>query len=77
MKRKNEELEFNQSQIPFDVFLVDYNQHIPKDFPKASAESLKKFREAHPSLFRQKDLWSVAKHRKRVMDWLSSNPELV
>ncbi len=76
MKRINEELEFNQSQITLAVFLVDYNQNIPNGFPQASPRTLKKFQESHPSLFKQKDMWSVAKHRKRLMDWLSSNPEL-
>ncbi len=77
MKKTKAELELNQDQVTLAMFLADYNQNIPTGFPLASPSILRKFQEAHPTLFKTKDMWSIARHRKRVMDWLSSNPELV
>ncbi len=73
MKRNKEELELNQKQVPLSAFLESYNQNIPAAFPSASVAALKKFQLMHPTLFRNGDMWSVAQHRKKLIDWLFSH----
>lgn len=71
--REREELELSQMQTPLLVFLEAYNQSIPATFPRASVAILKKFQGTHPTLFKNGDMWSTARHRKKIIDWLSSN----
>ena len=71
MKRNREELELSQMQVPLSAFLESYNQNIPASFPRASVVTLKKFQSTHPMLFKHGDTWSIAQHRKRLIDWLS------
>lgn len=54
------------------IFLTHYNKNIPKNFPHATNKALEQFQIAYPRLFKNHDEWSVEKHRKRFMDWLSS-----
>jgi hypothetical protein len=70
-KREKEELELSQMQMPLSAFLESYNKNIPAAFPCASAVTLKKFQAMHPALFKDGDTWSIAQHRKKLMDWLS------
>lgn len=77
MKSKREEFELSQVRTNLVMFLEAYNQSIPAGFPRASAAILEKFRSAHPALFKHGNQWSVALHRKRVMDWLSGNHNIV
>ena len=77
MKRKNDELLLNQINTPIAVFVESYNKSIPLAFPCASIKLLKNFQALHPALFKQGDEWSITKHRKKVMDWLSSYSEVV
>jgi hypothetical protein len=75
-KQDKERQEHNEAPVKLSVFLESYNQSIPAGFSRATVTTLKKFEEAHPVLFRQKDAWSVDRHRKKLMDWLSSNPDV-
>ncbi len=77
MKRKNEEYERSLIQTPLLTFLESYNKNIPKDFPRASVAILKKFQSLYPALFKHGDAWSIARHRKRLIDWLSTNRTIV
>lgn len=70
--RRKEEPELGFTQISLEVFLESYNKNIPADFPHASIAILKKFQGVYPALFKHGDTWSIAQHRKRVIDWLSS-----
>lgn len=70
-KREKEAIEISQMQIPLVAFLESYNKNIPASFPHASVSTLKKFQDMHPMLFKNGDTWSVAQHRKKLMDWLS------
>jgi len=72
MKHKNDPLEKNLICTTSDVFIENYNGSIPQNFPQATNESLKQFRIAYPALFKN-DMWSIDRHRKRLMDWMSSN----
>lgn len=71
MKRKNDPLEKNLLYTNSEVFLENYNKIIPAGFPQATGDALKKFQVANPNLFKKSDMWSIDKHRKRLMDWLS------
>ena len=62
----------NQALTTLADFIESYNRSIPVGFPRASAKVLKEFQVAHPALFKTGDKWSVDRHRKRMMDWLSS-----
>lgn len=75
-KRDKEQSELNEAPVTLVMFLESYNKNIPVGFPRASVVTLKKFQDAHPTLFKRNDAWSVTKHRKRLIDWLSSNPEI-
>ena len=72
MKRKSFELELNQVEISLNDFIESYNKTIPASFPRASVTALREFQISHPILFKKGGGWSVDKHRKRLMDWLSS-----
>ena len=69
---KHNDLEENQEITPLAEFMESYNKSAPASFPRASAEMLKEFQDAYPSLFKSGDAWSIDKHRKRFMDWVFS-----
>ncbi len=72
-RRSNNEWLVNQTRTSLAVFMESYNQSIPAEFPRASAKLLKEFQQAHPTLFKAGDEWSIDRHRKRIMDWLSAH----
>ena len=75
MRSRDHTRELNEQATPLPAFLESYNQSIPDGFPRASVQTLKRFQAAYPALFRRGDLWSIDKHRKRLMDWLASHRE--
>ncbi len=75
MKKYEEKLNENQAQISLLDFLKSYNQNMPANFPRASAALLKKFQNAHAMLFKHGDLWSIDRHRKKIIDWLPRNSD--
>ena len=75
-KKDKEQQELNETPVTLAVFLESFNQNIPTDFSRATVRTLKKFQEAHLAFFKHKDAWSIARHRKKLIDWLSSNPDL-
>ncbi len=72
-----EELLASQMLVSLDDFLKRYNESMPASFPRATVPLLKKFKETHVMLFSTVDLWSLDKHRKKVMDWLPQNGGVV
>lgn len=72
-KREKERSELNETPVTLAVFLESYNKNIPAGFPRATVATLKKFQDDHPALFKHKGMWSVDRHRKKLIDWLSSN----
>ncbi len=75
MRSKNKELEMNQLVVPLQDFLESYNRSIPAGFPRATVKSLREFQTTYPLLFKSSEQWSIDKHRKRLMDWLSSHQD--
>lgn len=73
MKRNKEELMLSEMLVPTAVFFASYNQNLPAGFPRASLSLLKEFQSTHPALFKKGDLWSVARHRKKLLDWLHTH----
>lgn len=76
MKKKNEAYEISKTQTIISVFLKTYNKSIPKSFPRASLAGLKKFKGLYPGSFKGGELWSIAEHRKKIIDWLFANRSL-
>ncbi len=70
---KQQELERNVAGTTLKDFVDYYNQNVPASFPQATVEILKKFKEKHPSLFNESNEWTIDKHRKKLMDWLTSH----
>ena len=70
---KYNDLEINQETTPLASFMESYNKSAPAGLPRASVAALKQFQEAYPSLFKNSNEWSIDKHRKRFMDWISSH----
>ena len=64
--------ERSEKHISFAEFMRSYNADLPAAFPHASAALLKEFRKSNESLFKDGDLWSLDRHRKKVMDWLTT-----
>ena len=73
MKKKDEALELNKKQISLEEFLKIYNESIPKAFTRASVPILKKFESLNSNLFKNKNLWSIDQHRKKLIDWFLSD----
>ena len=71
-KSKYNDLIVNQEIISLASFRESYNKSVPVNFPRASIERLKEFQEIYPSFFKKAGAWSIDKHRKRFMDWVSS-----
>lgn len=74
--RKNPEPEINFEAQSLLVFVQYYNKNIPSQFPRASVEALETFKAANADLFKGSDQWTIDKHRKKVMDWLTSRRAL-
>lgn len=76
-------MELNQAHTTIEVFMKAYNQTLPQGFPVVSVSMLKKFQEIYPALFsvkggsasggKNKEEWSIEKHRKKLMDWLPAH----
>ncbi len=73
MKTLSKKFDPSELLIPLAEFLRSYNKNIPEGFPKASVPLLQKYKEEHQSFFKHKDQWSLAEHRKKIMDWLPLN----
>jgi len=72
-----EEMKIGQLQMPLADFLESYNKNMPESFPRASVALLKKFKDAHPLLFKNGEMWSLDQHRKKLFDWLPRNTNTV
>jgi hypothetical protein len=67
-----QELEINFAEMTLVEFANYYNKNIPASFPRATKLALEEFKTVHPTLFDTKGLWTIDKHRRRLMDWLPS-----
>ncbi len=69
---------FDPSETLLSVaeFLHSYNETIPTNFLKASLPLLQKYKEEHASFFKHAEMWSLAEHRKKIMDWLPLNNKM-
>jgi hypothetical protein len=73
MRRCSKELLENKVQLSISDFMVSFNKNMPEGFPRVSLALLKKFQAAHEMLFKNGDLWSLERHRKKLIDWLPYN----
>ena len=58
------------SEEQMEKFIKDYNKLFNVPNNKASREICHQYRIEHPNEFKTSD-WSIDKHRKRFMDWVS------
>ena len=72
MKRDTKQQEINEALVSLASFGEAYNGMLPVGFPRATDKILREFQLAYASLFRNGDSWSIDKHRKRFMDWHST-----
>jgi len=66
------EQEVNFVGLSLAEFINYYNKNTPVAMPRATKEALLAFQVSHPTIFEKSGLWTIDKHRRRVMDWLSS-----
>ena len=76
MSKYEAALNISQAELSDGDFMKSYNEIAPANFPRVSLSLLKKFREAHASLFKNSELWSLDVHRKKLIDWLPRNVEV-
>lgn len=67
----------SETLLSLPEFLKSYNKTIPESFPKASLLLLQKYKAEHLAFFKHADQWSLADHRKKIMDWLPLNTKVV
>ncbi|RJO60847.1 hypothetical protein C4544_04385 [candidate division WS5 bacterium] len=61
-----------------DKFIEDYNQLFNVPQTEATRRLCNLYRNEHPNDFKATDEWSIEKHRKRFMDWMSKQrPETI
>jgi hypothetical protein len=60
----------NEEKNSLNNFIEDYNQLFNVPNTKANTEVCQKYKSEHPNEFKNYD-WSIQKHRKRFMDWMS------
>lgn len=53
-------------------FAEYYNKNIPISYSKVTVDDLIEFKQTHQSLFVGDGNWTIDKHRKKLMDWISS-----
>lgn len=76
MKRDGDRIRESEMRISINDFLASFNKNMPKGFPLVTPALLKKFQEAHASLFKDGNTtWSLDQHRKKLIDWLPRNIE--
>jgi hypothetical protein len=75
MKKTPKAAGLNEIPLTEDEFLESFNKNMPESYPRASLSILKRFKEAHASLFKTGGTWSLDQHRKRLIDWLPQNKD--
>lgn len=69
-KPPDREKERSERRRSLQEFLDAYNKNLPKAFPRATKELLLEYRQAHRGFFKESGVWTLAEHRKKIMDWL-------
>jgi hypothetical protein len=77
MKNYLKEPALNEIALSLSEFLESFNMNMPANFLQVSEEQLIKFKKEHESLFRNGNSWSLDMHRKKLIDWLPRNTEVV
>lgn len=76
VRMKDPQYELNQALVTRAAFMKAYNENMPGGFPHVTTTLLKKFQDAHPTLFKHGDSWSLDRHRKKLIDWLPQQSHL-
>lgn len=70
MKTSNFRIQRSGEEVNLADFVKFYNEDLPSGYPHASVKFLLEFKDSHPKLFKDSNMWSLVKHRKQLMDWL-------
>jgi len=73
MKKPSERIVPNEAPLTKAEFMESYNKNMPEGYPLVSLTLLDKFKEAHSSLFKAPNIWTLEQHRKRMIEWLPQN----
>ncbi len=73
MKKVPGELLPYQMSMTDAEFLKSFNDNMPAGYPHLTLLTLKKFKDAHTSMFSGEGSWSLEHHRKRMIEWLPQN----
>lgn len=77
MKKTDKDIKVEEEQITRAEFLKSFNQNMPTGFPKVTDEQLLRFKDEHVTFFKHGEYWSLDQHRKKIIDWLQQNRNLV
>ncbi len=73
MKKVPGQLMAHEVPLTDAQFLESFNKNMPQGYPHVSLAILKRFKDAHLSMFKADGLWSLDHHRKRMIEWLPQN----
>jgi hypothetical protein len=73
MKKVPGQLMTHEMPLTDAEFLASFNKNMPAGYPHVSLAILKRFKDAHLSMFKPDGLWSLDHHRKRMIEWLPQN----
>jgi hypothetical protein len=65
--------DLNFIEKSLSAFVQYYNSTIPETFPRVTTKVLEQFKTSHAELFKGGSEWTIDKHRKKLMDWLTAN----
>jgi hypothetical protein len=63
----------NETPLTATEFLESFNSNMPLGYPHVTLDIMKKFQQAHQSLFKKPNIWTLELHRKRMIQWLPQN----
>lgn len=73
MKKDPNFIPVHERVMSEEAFIASFNANMPEGYPHVTQETMKKFKAAHPSLFKSEHAWSLDQHRKRLIEWLPQN----
>jgi hypothetical protein len=73
MKKNPNQILAHEVSMTEPEFLESFNKNMPAGYPHVTHALLMKFKEAHPGLFKDQNIWTLDHHRKRLIEWLPQN----
>ncbi|MEK7148169.1 MAG: hypothetical protein AAB758_02625 [Patescibacteria group bacterium] len=73
MKRDPNAVLVHEMPMSAAEFMESFNKNMPEGYPHVTISILERFQQAHLSLFKSRNTWSLDQHRKRMIEWLPQN----